>query len=129
MFYVMWLPAILCFFIVGPWMPLWVSVTTSVFNNSTSVSVTTNLTPWSQQLQAWWTGGQWSHLQGLVTSIVITSKPDIFEAVKEALHIVTCGLLPLQGTTAKNAASLENGRDKGTPEQHSQNTRRDEETG
>ena len=53
---------------------------------------------------------------------MITSKPDIFEAVKEALHIVTCGLLPIQGTTAKDAVGLENGPGQGTPEHHSQNT-------
>ena len=102
----------------APWMPLWLSVTSSISNNSLCVSATTALT---RTLR-----GQNNCRPGRVEDsgvayIVITSEPDIFEAVKEALHIVTCGLLPLlQGTTAKDAAGLENGRDKGTPEHYSQ---------
>ena len=62
-FVVMWLPALLFLFILGAWIPHWLV----------------------------WAGGAWSHLQGLVSSILSLGKPDIKSAT---YHLWKCQCHP-----------------------------------
>lgn len=54
-FVVMWLPGLLLLFVMSAWIPPWVQ----------------------------WSGGAWSHLQGLVSALLSLLKPDIWKAVLE----------------------------------------------